>query len=253
MTDTRAQIEQLLNKSISHQICLMEYFERQDGILWCLCETQEEEDFHIFRVEGHSVDQWASYLWRVDAEEKFNDIIEEFSSSSEDELPGDYQVESDKLKSVELSTLEKINNSKFGKFGHTLIDESTITIATMEEENTGKKYHLFIEGEEVRDTLENCAPSASVAEMIDTIIHLLNKTDLLDCGRYYYEEGPFPHWDKMSRTEKILSVYDLFIKSSNKDEALALVCSPFFKHMTQDSESCEARGSLDYLIDILKR
>jgi len=179
MSDTRAQIEKLLNKSISHRVILEEYYEREDGVIWCLCETPGEEDFHIFRVEGYSVDQWASYLWRVDAEERFNDIVED-------------QVETPKTKSVELSTLEKINSSQFGRNGQTLIDETTVTIATMEDEQTGETYQLYIEGEDVRDTLETA-----------------------------------------------------------KDEAFALVCSPFFKHMTQDSASCEARKAFDYLLSLL--
>lgn len=244
MMDTRVKVEGLIGPNQS----LLEYYEREDGVTWCL--TEDKENYNILRIEGDDVDPWVSFTFENDAQDSFNNIVQEFTAQ---EVPGRAQGETPKLKSVELSTLEKINRSKFGKLGHTLVHEATLTLATMENDITGEKYLLYIEGKQVRDTYGECAPKASIAELIDTVTHLLNKTDLLDCGRYYYEEGPFTHWDKMTSTERICAVYDLFIKSSKKQECLELVASRFFQAMIDDIESCEARESLDYLLSLLSK
>ncbi len=228
-------------------------YEREDGVIFFVCGVSNSTDeAFIFRLEGDDLDVWLHTCTYQEALCYFQSIKDEFEYFP-DEGPGRDQGEKPKSKSEQLSTLEKINKSEFGKFRHTLIDESTITRAEMIDETTGKKLYLFIEGDEVRDTLENCASSVSVAELIDTVIHLLNKTDLLDGGRYYYEEGPFTNWEKMRSTERICSVYDLFLKSSKKRECLELIASSFFQAMLDDVESCESRESLDYLLRRLSK
>lgn len=240
MSDTREQIQALLKGYV-----LDEYYERQDGVVWCLAE--KDQLHHIIRIEGHAVDPWINFIYEQDAQESFNNIVEEFSDQ---ERPGRCQGEPPKNKSEELSTLAKINRSEFGKFGHTLMEEKTLTFALMEDEITGKTYPLFIEGEEVRDTLENCVTQASVSELIDTIVHLLDKTDLLEC-RFNSDSDIFHDFRELDRTTSIIKVYDLYIKSSKKRECLELVASPFFQAMIDDYEDSAARESLDYLLSLL--
>lgn len=224
-------------------------YEREDSVIFFVCRVANSTDeCFIFRLEGDDLDVWIHTCTTKEALDYFESIRDEFESLP-DEGPGRDQGEPPKNKSEQLCTLEKINRSPFGQFGHTLLHEVTITKADMIDEETGKKYHLFIEGDEVRDTLSP-VPLVSVSELVDTVIHLLYKTDLLEC-RFNSERDLFHNFHELDRTQSVIEVYRAFQKCSLKRQALELVSSPFFKAMTLDTEDSAAREALDYLLSLL--
>lgn len=224
-------------------------YEREDSVIFFVCGVANSTDeAFIFRLEGEDLDVWLHTCTYEEALSYFQSIRDEFESLPE-EVPGRDQGEPPKNKSEQLCTLEKINRSKFSTFGHTLVDEVTLTVATMQDEETGEKYHLFIEGEEVRDTLSP-VPLVKVSELVDTVVHLLDRTDLLEC-RYNSERDLFHNFHELDRTQSVIEVYKAFQKCSLKRQALELVASPFFNHMIQDVEDSAAREALDYLLSLL--
>ena len=73
MSDTRTKVELLLNTSHT----LLDYYEREDSVIWCL--TDDGEEYIILRIEDEKADIWERFYFEYEAQAKFNDIVEEFS------------------------------------------------------------------------------------------------------------------------------------------------------------------------------